>query len=303
MTTITAYLRQRYPSAQHASLRRLSDACNAFVDAGLADPKFVSELTSGSNSKFWSCVSEALLAERLHNKTFPPRSVRGEGPDLLVTDGVRNVWIEVICPEPAGIPGSWLTPDQIAPVTFPHQEILLRWASAIKEKAEKLLGNSDANLAGYLQKRIVGPEDAYVIAVNGCQLRSGHFPEIFGISQFPFAAEAVFPIGPYQLQIDRDTLKVVGRGHQLRYHIKKPSGALVPASTFLDPRFNPVSAIWAVDLRSGSAQEPMAVIHNPNAINPIPLGFLPADDEYVAEETSGSEYTITRIKSSCSSDG
>jgi type I restriction enzyme S subunit len=305
---IEAHIHQRFPfNDQRCAVYRqeLIRTCNEFVDRGLADPKFVVELTSGQDSKFWSCLSEALLADRLSGKSFPVRSERGKGPDFLVMDGNLRVWIEVICPEPTRVPDTWSTYQPGGVINFPHQEILLRWTSAIKEKAEKLIGSVDGKVKGYLKTGIVAPNDAYVIAVNGCQLRNGPFSAHFGISQFPFAAEAVFPIGPYQLKIHRETLEVVERGHQHRPFIQNQNDALVPAYAFLDPRFNPVSAIWAVDLNGGSSignSEPMAVIHNPNAVNPVSVGFLPADDEYMATPISSNELTLKKVGADSVSD-
>lgn len=305
---ILAHIEKRFPSEHPHTVavrQHLASACVEFVDRGLADPKFVSELASGSNQKFWACVSEALVADRLRDKNFGARETRGEGPDFLVMAGSRRVWIEVVCPEPVHVSPNWLNPQSGGVVNFPHEEILLRWTSAIKAKAEALIGSADGKQEGYLNSGVVAPDDAYVIAVNGCQLRSGPFPALVGISQFPFAAEAVFPIGPYQLRIDRETLKVVERGHQHRPYVLNKNGAKVPAYTFLDPRFNPVSAIWAVDLNGGSAignREPTAVVHNPNATNPVPLGFLPADDEYVAV-AEGDELVLSKAGARNASDG
>ncbi len=42
--------------------------------------------------------------------------------------------------------------------------------------------------------------------------------------------------------------------------------------------------------------EPMAVIHNPNAVNPIPIGYLPAHDEYVATPIGTEEYELNRLE-------
>ena len=306
---IEAHIIQRYPCSDPRSVayrNELIRVCNEFVERGLADRKFVRELTSGQDTKFWACISEALLADRLRNKDFPKRSTVGEGPDFLVADGDLKVWIEVICPEARGIPAGWLSMEVGVVTDFPHVDILLRWTAAIKEKAEKLIGNADGTITGYLKKGVVASNEAYVIAVNGCQLRNGPFSTLFGISQFPFAAEAVFPFGPIQLRINRETLKVVERGHQHRPYIINRNEAQVPAYTFLDPRFNPISAIWAVDLNGGSAignTEPMAVIHNPNALNPIPIGFLPADSEYVATPCSEDEFLLEKIDSQSISDG
>lgn len=296
---ILACIEKRFPGKHPREVtyrQYLASACEDFVNRGLADPKFVRELASGSNQKFWACISEALVADRLRDKIFGVRQRLGEGPDFLVMDGSRRVWIEVVCPEAAGVPTNWLNPQSGVVVNFPHEQILLRWTSAIKAKAEALIGRADHTQEGYLNSGVVALNDAYVIAVNGCQLRSGPFPSLFGISQFPFAAEAVFPIGPYQVRIDTETLAVVDRGHQHRPYVLNRNGARVPAYTFLDPRFNPISAVWAVDLNGGTAfgnSEPTAVVHNPNATNPILPGFLPADDEYVAT-AEGDEFVLSK---------
>jgi hypothetical protein len=293
-------------SPQNEAYRKeLIRVCNEFVDSNLADPKFVKELTSGQSSKFWACISEALLAGRLRGKIFPDRTAIGEGPDFLIMDGDRKVWIEVICPEARNVPTDWSNFEE-GVTDFPHVDILLRWTAAIKEKSEKLIGNIDGTVKGYLQTGVVASDDAYVIAVNGCQLRNGPFSALIGISQFPFAVEAVFPVGPLQIKINRETLKVVEQRHQHRSHIINRNSAQVPAYTFLDTRFNPISAIWAVDVNGGTAignSEPMTVIHNPNALNPISLGFLPADSEYVAKPCSDNELILEKIDSQGISSG
>jgi hypothetical protein len=275
MERITQCIERQFPGNGPPALVReaLSRACVAFVESGLADRKFQTELSSGSDTSFWSCVSEALVYQKLSGETFLPRPNLGSGPDFLVKAGDRRLWIEVICPEPSGIPSEWLAVKLGAVTSMPHQEILLRWTSAIKEKTEKLVGSRDGTKLGYLQLGYVKPDDIYVIAVNGCRFRHGPFSALVGISQFPYAAEAVFPIGPYQIRIDKATLKTVGRGHAQRFTINKPNGALVPSHAFLDPYFARVSAIWAVDFNGCSAignPEPSAVIHNPNAINHLP---------------------------------
>lgn len=299
--TIETFLLQRYPGdGRRRTVRdEITKACNAFVASGLADAKFTKELCSGSEQKFWSCVSEALLAARLCDLGLDPAPSQGGGPDFLLTENGRKIWIEVICPEPTGVPSDWLTSELGKVVHFPHEQILLRWTSAIKEKAEKLIGSLDGSVKGYIEKGIVASGDAYVIAVNGRHLRNGPFPALFGISQFPFAVEAVFAIGPYQIRIDRDTLERIGAGHQHRPIILKPNGVPVPAYTFLDPLFQPISAIWAVDVDGTSVignPEPMAVIHNPNAVNRIPIGFLPAHDEFVAKPIGTEEFELNRIE-------
>lgn len=297
---IINYFLQRYPGdgRDKAVREELTNSCIDFVKSGLADSNFINELCSGSENRFWSRVSEALLSARLKKIGLIPISSQG-GPDYYVLDNGRKVWIEVICPEATGLPTEWTEAEMGNAISFPHEQILLRWTSAIKEKAEKLLGSLDGKVTGYIEKGIVSIDDAYVIAVNGRKLRSGNlFPELYGISHFPFAVEAVFAVGPYQIKIDRNTLKQTGNGHQHRPLIEKLKGKPVPAYTFLDARFQPISAIWAVDIDGKSAigkSEPMAVVHNPNADNPISTGFLPAHDEYVATPITIEEYELKKL--------
>jgi type I restriction enzyme S subunit len=300
MPTLSQSLERRYPgtglpSDYRAEIQRV---CAAFLASGLADSKYENELTGGSDGKFWSCVSEALIFDRIKDLPRPDRTKVGEGPDFLLAHGSRRVWVEVVCPEPTGLPQDWLEIQTNHAGSVPHEAILLRWTSAIKDKTEKLIGSVDGRVKGYLRSGLVTEDDVYVIAVNGCMLRHGPFSALHGISQFPYAVEAVFPVGPFQINIDRTSLKSVGTGYQERYHIPKPNGASVPTHAFLDPRYQGVSAIWAVDFNGGTVvgnHEPSALVHNPFAAQPLPKGFLPADSEFIASPTGEGEFTLSRL--------
>lgn len=273
----------------------LLQVCRSFIDSGMADAKFMSELTGGTDQQFWSCLSEALIAHRLQGRTLGPHPHVGMGPDLLLARAEQRVWIEIVCPGPVDVPAEW-THGAPGVVHFPHEQILLRWTSAIMAKANRLLGTGQGS-RGYLQSGIVGPTDAYVIAVNACRLRSGPFSSLMGISQFPFAVEAVFPVGPHQIRLAKETLDVVGGGHQYRTFVNNKNAAKVQLLTFTNPAYSAVSAIWGVDFNGGAAignSEPAVVVHNPFAANPVPLRFLPADAEYIAERNED-EFILTRL--------
>lgn len=267
----------------------IAKICEDFIDSGLADPKFLSELVSDSKYKFWSCVSEALVAERLHGFDFGKRQdfgiPLGAGPDFLLIRGSQKIWVEVICPEPTLIPSNWLKPKPCAVFDFPHQAILLRWTHAIKEKTEKLIGSGDGKVKGYINTGLVQPNDIYVVAVNACHFRNGPVSAFYGISKLPYAVEAVFSVGPLELEIDAGTQKIVSSSHQHRTFILNKNEAMIPTNNFLDPRYDQISAIWALDLNGGLSanNEPTAIIYNPNSKNPLPANFLPADEEYTAE--------------------
>jgi type I restriction enzyme S subunit len=288
MTNLSDFLLRCYPGdldgvvAVRAALERI---CRVHIEHGLADTNFEAQLCSSDNARFWQHLSEALFSYELLQAGLDLRPTGDSGPDLLVIYEGRKIWIEVICPEPKGLPNDWLEARQGVAIKRPNAEILLRWTAAIKEKAQKLLGNTDDGRMGYLGNGIVAPNDAYVIAVNARLLRGDHFPSITGISQSPFAVEAVLPVGPFAIQIDRRTMETVGSGHQYRPTVQKSSGSRVLTETFLDPRYSRISAILAADIDESAvigSTKPMAIVHNPNAINPVPIGLLPAFSEYVA---------------------
>lgn len=287
MDELKLALAKRYPleSAAHEYIRTTGlDICRRHVEGGFGDHNALQRLASDSDAQFWQQLSEVLVAEELRRVPLA-FSHQGEGPDFLLEQDGRRVWVEVICPEPVGLSDDWLRVVPGQAFAVPSEAMLLRWTAAIKEKSEKLLGRNDGRSLGYLTKGIVLQSDAYVIAINGRMLRKDGFPELNGISQYPLAVEAAFAIGPYAVKFERGSRQPIGACHTHRPLVSKPSGSDVPADTFLDPRFAPVSAIWAVDIDERGLfgeDSPMAVVHNPLARNPLPLGLLPARHEYVA---------------------
>ncbi len=269
-------------------------ACDKVLAAGLLDKDALSRLNGTNDGLYWGAMSEVLLGDRLLHAGLQPTH-QEPGPDFRLEHGGKTIWVEVITPLPTNIPTDWLEHTPGNSVNFPAEAVLLRWTAAIKEKAEKLRGNAAQGKAGYLASGIVKEDDVCVIAVNGLLLRGGGFgkgdgfPQFEGISQFPFAVEATCAVGPYAIKINRNTLQKVSAGHSHRPHLARPKGADVPADTFHDPSFAPISAVWAVDIGYSATlhkEQPMAVVHNPHARNPLPLGFLPAQDEFTLALTA-----------------
>lgn len=298
---IEDYIRKRYQGNHPKRVdicEYLIRVCRDFASSGLADQDFESRLASGENSEFWSRLSEALVADCLGMKNISTRSGSSGGPDFLLVHEGKKIWVEVTCPEPTGVPSNWLNPTESVQ-NFPHKAILLRWTAAIASKATRLIGEPQQQPGGYLHSGLVGPDDAYVIAVNSCQLRNGPFPALYGISQCPFAAEAVFPIGPLTVTIDRELDEVSERGHMYQPYIINNNGSDVSTNLFLDRRFSPISAIWGVDLNGQlviGVSQPKVVVHNPYAANPIPREFLAADHEYIATlESTTNQMVLTKF--------
>ena len=274
-----------------------------FHDEGLADREFAAELGRGSKATYEQRMAEMLLADELWRNGFALRSAP-EGPDFYASRDGNSAWIELITPEPTGIDASWLAASGEGVFDFPHEQLSLRWTAAIKEKFEKLVGNSANGKKGYLEKGIVKPHESYVIAVNQ-HLLCSRFRSITGISQIPFACEVLFAVGPKQLHIDPISGSVVDSDYQHRPHVKNARSALVPSDSFFNPAFSGVSAVWAVDLMIEPYITPdpgvmlprehlSAVAYNPSATNPIRERWLPSQSHW--RVTMGADhYTVESI--------
>lgn len=270
---------------QLALINVVSSTCEKHITNGWGGANGKKGLCSTDRLTYKECLSEVLVAHLLDSKgikfEFPK-----EGPDFFITKDQKKIWIEVITPKPEGLPKEWLARDNNGKVIeYPNDKILLRWTSAIKEKKEKL--------EGYLKNGTVSQDDVYVIAVNGVNLRDGfNFPKPEGISQYPFAVEAMFGLGAQQIHINRETLKAEGSSHIMRTTVPKNEAATVPVGAFIDPEkinlvaSTNISAVWALDIDEMCLVRdsgPTSVVHNPLAKNPLEVGFLPAYSEYVCK--------------------
>lgn len=222
-------------------------------------------------------------------------TTRDVGPDFRFEHDGLTMWVEAISPEPKGLPEHWMTApkaDEFKVGNFPHNEILLRWTAALKEKWQKL--------QDYHQKKIIKENDAYVIAVNGCQL--GALPVNHGITRYPFAIEAVYPVGPLAYELDRATGRIGKAIVTQRLSIRNKNNAPVATTIFADPAYSGISAVIACTMdRSDDASLPLDVIHNHFARVRVPDQTLgSAGDEWVTEAvgTAGQEIDLRKLEKS-----
>jgi hypothetical protein len=293
--TIDTFLQARYSHLGNRSdslrspIMRLWETFRAY-----ADPHFVAELCSGDESRFAQRVWEMVLADRLVSAGFQLSSA-SEGPDLLISKDGKKAWVEAIVPDVGvganRLPDEYLQFQDCGVVNVPHEQILLRWTAATREKHRKY--------QLYLKNGTIGPTDHFIVAINSCLLGYCGFD---GISQFPVAVEALIPVGPIQITSDRRTLKQTGQGHSYRASVLNANDAEVPTDNFTNPDHAGISAVLAAHvppddlLRSSS----WIVVHNPRGTAPIPQGWLGLNEEYVA--TLGPDFVeLTRHRMGSSS--
>lgn len=303
MDRVEIFLAERF--AGNSRVRDcLTELYRQYVAWDLRDTKFDHDFTDGRDEHFYPYLWEMLLARHFKDIGLDISSA-DEGPDFKIDHQGQTIWVEAICPSPSGLPAEWLEPCRPGEVRvrdFPHEQILLRWTAALKEKKEKLtgrierIGDTGKQILkpGYLERGVVREDEPYVVAMSACQLGLSSLLLHHGISQMPFAVEAAFPVGPIEIVINRETMEKVDQRYAYRRFIKKPTGAEVPTDCFLNPDYAGVSAILGtpagVDAACGEVC-PVVVVHNPLATNALPVGILGADEDYVAEE-NGDHYEL-----------
>lgn len=290
---VLSYLAERYADNQKVQ-DCLIDLYQQYDSWGVKDNKFNQDFTDGRDEHFYPYVWEMLLARHLKNIGLEISS-EDEGPDFKIDYQGQTIWIEAVCPSPEGLPEHWLNLRSIEdpPMVFdvPHEQMLLRWTAALKEKRNKLTGYLDRNgkpKIGYFDKGTVEKTEPYVIAINASRLGFGNVHLHYSISQKPFALEAAFPFGAIEIVIDRESGDQIDQRHVYRASIKNLNGADVPTDSFLNPEYAGVSAIIGTPAGINAVcgeEAPMALVHNPLATNKLPIGILGADEEYIAEVT------------------
>jgi type I restriction enzyme S subunit len=221
---------------------------------------------------------------------FVPPGKKSGGPDFGIKHHGQTIWIEAVTPAPKGIPADYLAPpSKGAIVEFkkrPDEERLLRWTSVLEDKRKRL--------EQYVEKGIVALADCTIIAVNSCRLQD-YAPHGLGISQLPFALEAVFPIGPPAVWFTPDGRTNGESGRIPRYTIEKPNGAKIPTDSFLNPRYAGVSAImgcYKKDMLNGELE--LTLEYNPLAAARLATGILGANKEYGADD-KGDHYILRQL--------
>lgn len=296
-----------HPHVQHL-VPRLVALYEWYASAGLSEKKFEAAIKSGKDVEYPHTLSEMMVAHQLHTAGFAlERSPPSGGPDFIATKGSVKVQIEVYTPLPLPEVKSYLERGIGGVFTVPLTAFLMCWTKGIAEKTKKLLG--DGALAGWRQKKLVDENAPFVIAINGClfdaPMEQVSFRQHAG--PLPLAAVALYAVSDPTIQFDRNTGQKLWSGFTHRKELTREKAGAIPLDTFNDPRFAPVSAVWALVLDATDLlydapalfpqqRHASAVLHNANALVPLGVGGLPAFEEWQMEPDLDG-YAITCVRS------
>lgn len=297
------------------------------------DRHFLMEARRAFHARTW----EMYLAVTLLQHGFELERAPPAGPDILFTLGGRRVWVEAVTAErgtgpdaveaspfvgwkepefrgPAQPPGDSLPPEEpddveayqldadgfdisegVSPeVHFQYRSeepFILRYTSVLETKRRKYEED--------VHKGVVGPDDCFIIAVNGARLDLAD-----GWSDVPEILKAVLPIGPEMFIVPLGTGGPVTAHFPFRDAVaRSPKGegmaaASVPTRGFLLPDYAGVSGVFfsatgVVNTLERIGDE-LLFVHNPNARQPLLHGTFRFGREYwvdvAASELRGKDW-------------
>jgi hypothetical protein len=248
-----------------------------------ADPHFLTEVRRNFHARFWEMYLTCALQE-FANRQGSILSCPKPGPDILLEHDGSRVWVEAVVATNGapGRPDSVVEPNPDDSGKIPEEKLVLRYANAISEKYRKY--------RGYLRNGIIHKNDAFVIAINDAALS---YKWTQAENDVPRFLKAVYPLGVYQLLLDRRTGKIIGQQNEPRFNIVKASGANVGTMSFLERRSRGISAILGssadVTWHNLALGFDFELTHNPKSRVPIADFVFPATKAWraVLNETGG----------------
>ncbi|HEY4517475.1 MAG TPA: hypothetical protein VJI74_01130 [Candidatus Paceibacterota bacterium] len=222
-----------------------------------ADKNFLSDVKRHFHQRTWEMYLSCVL---LDNKI--QISSEDRGPDILAKYEDRKVWIEcVACERGDG-------KDQVPSIVYgqaqnvPTDNMLLRIASALKEKYEKY--------RIYLANGIIKETDPFIIAINGGAFGypDGYFSSIL---------RAVYAVGHPTISMPVSGGPTTHGVSRVPF-IEKKNGSKVPMTFFLEKEHEGISAVIyarnsVLNLPDVSGKD-LLIVYNGIAKNPLPSGIF-----------------------------
>ena len=208
------------------------------------------------------------------------------GPDVgIEVDGSR-IWFEATSPTRGADGTADQVPEPPEDGTFwvPNDKLVLRYLNSISDKQRQY--------RGWLEKGIVKPDDAYVVALNPRKLRLRPAD-----TDPPRVLQAAFAIGSLYAAIDRETMKVTRTGYQFRDSIAKEGGASVSSGLFHRKEYSNLSGLLCSRVDPVNRPELMGhdfqLVPNPEAATLLPHRFR-LRGTYFRIEHADATYTAIR---------
>jgi hypothetical protein len=262
----------RYLRKARRMTERMWSSCGQFVDANAPQRAL--------NDDFYPVWWELYLAYAFSGagvslvpSNDPARKAGPGRPDLLASS--PRVWIEAIMPQPGTGADALIEPPAQGVFDVPANEFVLRLATALREKFDKMLR--------YIEDGTIPRYDAAIIAISG-----GRLPFRFQEYPIPNIVRALCGVGFLGMELDLQSRRRPETYVEFRDHVDKKSKAPVSVDLFLQKESSHISAVLyscadCVNYPRRPGTE-FILVHNPNASVPLPNSWLPLGEQYWIED-------------------
>ncbi len=222
-----------------------------------ADANFLIEVKKQFHQRTWEMYLANVFLEHKFRISSDDR-----GPDIKIEFSGKTIWVECVACTKGN--GNDSVPHMQYGVVqdLPEREMLLRITNSIDEKFKKY--------RWYLDKKIVGTDDIFIIALNRADLE--HFDP--GI---PLALKALLGVGYLTFTIrplsDKDNTRFRRPFWSEREYIEKKQGKGISVNFFKDQDHSGISAV--IYSKNSILNHPEKIgddcllVHNPIATNPL----------------------------------
>ncbi len=239
--------------------------------APYAEPNFLDDARKDFHAKTWEMYLGCLFLDSgfsLQEKT------KMEGPDLHLLWNGCSIWVEATAPE-SGTGDNAVPEYKYNEVSAPpSDQIILRFASAIKEKFEKY--------KSYRSKGIINTADFYIIAINGGRIRYSLYGQTL-----PYIVSSVLPFGDLVFKLDKQSGKLVNSFHQYRDTVATAKGSPVATDIFMNKDYAGISAVLYSYMNVVNPPNRIGVevhiVYNPLADNKLPQDIFTFGTEWRVE--------------------
>lgn len=258
----------RYLRKARRLTERMWSSCGQFVDANAP----LRALKDDFYPVWWELYLAYALSgagvSLVPSKDRPRNEGKGR-PDLLANS--PRVWIEAVMPQSGTGADALIEPAAQAVFEVPVDEFVLRLATALREKFDKVLR--------YIEDGTIPRSDAAIIAISG-----GRLPFRFQEYAIPNIVRALCGVGFLGTELDLQSRRRLGTYVEYRDHVNKKSKSPVPTDLFLQKESAHISAVLyscadCVNYPRRPGME-FILVHNPNASVPLPSSWLPLGEQY-----------------------
>lgn len=258
----------RYLRKARRMTERMWSSCGQFIDANAPERAWKDDFYP----VWWELYLAYALSEAgisLVPSNDPARKAGPGRPDLLASS--PRVWIEAIMAQPGTGADALIEPSSQGVFDVPANEFVLRLATAIRKKFDKV--------SEYIENGTISRDDATIIAISG-----GRLPFRFQDYSVPNIVRALCGVGLLGMGLDALNRRRSETYVEFRDHLNKRSNAPVSVDLFLQKESAHISAVLyscadCVNYPRRPGVE-FILVHNPNASVPLPSSWLPLGEQY-----------------------